>query len=108
RAPISAQSSRSGAPRAAQLWGDTGFRAPRGDFRGIAAGSRGERPPQDHARHVGTFRPAALAPLDAGNDREQLVEALGPAQGVAALEERKQVPRTQRGGALYRLAVLPG
>jgi len=94
-------------PRAAQLRGDIGFRALRGDFRSIDASGRAERPPQDHARHVGYFHPAALAPLDAGEERDQLIEALGPAQGVAMLEQREQTRCTQRASALYRLAVPP-
>jgi len=77
-------------------------------FRSIDAGGRAQRPPQDHARHVGTFHPAALAPLRRRRGREQLIEALGPAQGVAVLEQREQIRCTQRGRALYRLAVPPG
>src|SRR2546425_5097749 len=108
RGSISVERLDRGDPRAAQLRGDTGFRALRGDFRSIDASDPAQRPPQDHARHVGTFRPAALAPLDAREEREQLIEALGPAQGVAMLEQREQIRCTQRGSALYRLAVPPG
>src|SRR5205823_12934665 len=52
--------------------------------------------------------PAALAPLEAGEEREQFVEAFAPPQGVAMLEQGEQVRCTQRRGALYRLAVPPG
>src|SRR2546426_9576470 len=108
RGSISAERFDCGDACAVQLCGDIGFRALSGDFRGIDPRNRGQRPPQDQARHVGYFRPAAPAPLDAGEDREQVVEAFGPAQGVAMLEQRKQVRRTQRGSAPYRLAVPPG
>src|SRR5258706_14703602 len=77
----------------------------RGDFRGIDPDNRSQRPPQNGARHIGTFHPAALTPRDAGEEREQLIEALGAAQSVAMLDQRKQIRSTQRGSAPYRLAV---
>jgi len=64
-----------------------------------------ERPPQDQARHCRDFPPSRARPARRRRGARAAHRSVRAAQGVATLDQRKQIHSTQHGSAPDRLAV---